>query len=135
MTPASAVCFELSDEFSLYTQYPPGRSEEAHREMVDLVRRSDLVFATARSLAEEFSPYRRNAYWIPNTAPPSDFRIDPGTGILPELKRIPGPIIGFVGGLNPWIDIPLLLRIQELRPQWSLDEVRRLVRTTRHTDT
>ncbi len=116
----SGVCFELSDEFSLYTQYPFIRSTEMYDKIVDMVRRSDVVFATARSLAEEFAAVRGNTYWVPNTAEPEDFCVTPHTAVLPELRDLSRPVIGFIGGLNPWIDVELLLGIQELRPDWSI---------------
>jgi len=117
---ARAVCFELSDEFSLYTQYPFVRSARHHREVVEMVRRCDVVFATARSLAEDFQTSRGSVHWVPNTADPSDFAIPEDVEVYPEVAGLPRPVIGFIGGLNPWIDIDLLLELQERRPEWTI---------------
>jgi len=117
--PWRAVCFELTDDFPLYLQYPIERDARLQRETVEMIRRCDLVFATSRSLAEAFASVAGNTVWVPNTADPDDFRVDEATEILPALRGLPRPIVGFIGGVNPWIDIPLLLRIRELRPAWS----------------
>ena len=115
-----AVCFELSDEFSLYLQYPPDRSRDKHEKLVGVVERSDLVFCTARSLAEKYGVHRGNTHWVPNTAEPTDFSIGPDTEVLPELAGLDGPVIGFIGGLNPWIDLELVRAVRELRPEWTI---------------
>lgn len=117
---ASAVCFEVSDEYSMYLEYPAARDGRKHAEMVDMVRRSDLVFATARSLATDLAEYSPEVHWVPNTAVPEDFAIDDSTRTLPELEGLEGPVVGFIGGVNPWIDLELLLGIRRLRPSWTI---------------
>lgn len=116
----AAVCFELSDEFSLYLQYPLDRSRSKHEQLVGMVERSDLVFCTARSLAETYREYRHNTHWVANTAEPADFTLTPDTEVLPALRGVRKPVIGFIGGLNPWIDLELILAIRERRPDWSI---------------
>ncbi len=117
---ASAVCFEVSDEYSVYLEYPSGRDARVRAEMIEMVRRSDLVFTTARSLATDLAEYSDEVHWIPNTAVPEDFAIHDSTPALPSLADLDGPVIGFIGGVNPWIDLELVVEITRLRPEWTI---------------
>jgi glycosyltransferase involved in cell wall biosynthesis len=43
------------------------------------------------------------------------------TKIPSAIARLSHPVIGYVGGLDPWkIDIPLLIAMARQRPQWSI---------------
>lgn len=86
-----------------------------------LVRESSLVICTSRQLWAEKSRLNPNTYFIPNAADitHSSKALDPQLPVHPELRGIPGPIIGYFGNIERRMDFGLLQRVIGMNPDKS----------------
>ncbi|MFX0560662.1 glycosyltransferase [Tepidibacillus infernus] len=97
----------------------------------ELMGQADLSFATAKQLMEDRKDWSKHFYLIPNGAEYEHFAregkakgegkgTDAGIVEIPEvLQQVPHPIVGFVGGISDWIDIPLVTRVAKQMPEVS----------------
>lgn len=87
----------------------------------DLMSDCDIVFVTAEGLYRSKKDYARTIYYLPNAANVEHFMKaqDPETEVPQEIARIPGPIIGFVGVIQDWIDLDLIKKAALTYPEWS----------------
>lgn len=84
-------------------------------------RRADLVLASAPSLAERMRTLNENVLFAPNVADTALFArgLDPGP-VDPALDVLPHPRIVFAGAVVATkLDVPLIVELARLRPQWS----------------
>ncbi len=86
-------------------------------------RAADLVFAVTDELAEPLRVHNPNMHVVYCAAAPDVF----GRALLPEtvvpevIARLPKPVIGYLGGVDPWkIDIGLLHHVARSHPEWSI---------------
>ncbi|MBX6352789.1 MAG: glycosyltransferase [Thermoflavifilum sp.] len=70
----------------------------------DLARRSAAVFATAEPLKARLTDVHGDVRLLPNAADVEHFRTAFHATPHEELRAIPEPRIGFIGGLGTWID-------------------------------
>lgn len=112
------VIYDCVDEHSAYTGF---RAETVLALEKRLLACSDIVFVTARGLYETKKDFCREIHLVPNAADVDHFKraLNPETPIAPELKDLPRPVIGFVGVIQDWIDIDLILELALKRPSWS----------------
>ena len=120
--PARLRIFE-SDDFNAAL----ARNAE-HRALVlaleeETCRAADIVVAVTEELAAPLRAYNANTHVV-NCAAALDFF---GRALLPEttvpetMARLPGPVIGYLGGVDPWkIDIALLRHVAQSHPDWSI---------------
>lgn len=88
----------------------------------DLASAADTVFATAQGLYDTLKKYNDNAHLIPNGANYELFEKAREEQPVPEkLQNIvgKGPILGFVGTMQPCIDLPLIERVAKRRKDWQ----------------
>lgn len=115
----ATVVYECYDE---YNRDSLGRLDAGRLEVeIRFLRRVDLVFATARSLAHLRSQYHPRVHFLPNgvdlrffASPPAGA---PAAGTL--LQQIPSPRLGYIGNIYEFLDFELLERVARLRPEWS----------------
>ena len=98
----------------------PEYKEMLHRNYGDIIARSDLVFANCRSVIEGMRNFTDDIHLFPNAAElleqESRFWQKPK-----ELRRLKGPVIGYVGNLDILrIDLDLMKAIASTRPDWNL---------------
>lgn len=96
--------FRLSDDFSSFVHIPQNASQIEE----ELIKKVDIVFATAKSLVQKASKIKKNnVFYLPNGAQYSHFKYSqadqPG-----EYKNIHSPKVVYVGALNYWLDMELL---------------------------
>lgn len=87
-----------------------------------LMSRCDLVFVTALGLYNSKKNYAREIYFSPNAADVDHFMKaqDPTTIIPADISAIPGPIVGFVGVIQDWVDLDLVRAAALAHPEWSI---------------
>lgn len=75
-----------------------------------LLLRADAVFCATERLRDAKSRFNANVHLVPNGADLDHFALacDPATPIAPELKGLPGPIIGWWGLAKEEIDAQLV---------------------------
>lgn len=88
----------------------------------ELVAKSDLVFANSDYFANYCRQFNPKTFMIGQGCDLSTYSDPDGTLLVAEeLKTIPKPIVGYTGSLTSLrLDIPLLEKIAQLRPQWSI---------------
>ncbi|MDO9391703.1 MAG: glycosyltransferase [bacterium] len=110
--------YYLTDDFTKFTGHPAraiGRMEES------LIEKADLVIASAGNLVDikgrgkkihlvgHGVDHRHFSRALEMTS--KDWPVD-----VKDLKK---PVIGFYGEINDWLDLEMLRRAAELKPDWS----------------
>lgn len=85
----------------------------------EILGRSDLVLANNRSVQQTMQAYSDEVRLIPNASELPDAR-EMRQRKPKELRRLDGPILGYVGNLSNRIDIDLLEHVATSRPDWNL---------------
>lgn len=102
--------------------------DERHRRIVlDLEAQTcaaaDLCFAVTDELAELVRPHNPNVHPVYCGAALEVYgrALDPATEVPEAIAKLPKPVIGYLGGVDPWkIDTALLRHIAKARPDWSI---------------
>jgi glycosyltransferase involved in cell wall biosynthesis len=115
----SAVVYHCVDR---HNAYPGLINAELVDEMErDLCAQANVVFATAEGLYERLQPWCKNIHLIPNGVDFERFNPDK-TAELPkpdDMAGITAPVFGFVGMLQPCIDLDLIESAAKSKPKWS----------------
>jgi glycosyltransferase involved in cell wall biosynthesis len=102
--------------------------DDRHRQLVlaqeaETCRAADLVFAVTEELAAPLRAHNPATHEV-NCAADLDFfgrALDPATEVPARMAALPRPVIGYLGGLDPWkIDVDLLVRMARAHPEWSI---------------
>ena len=88
----------------------------------DLLKKSDLVITTAKTLFEDKVTHNKNTFLIPHGVDFEHFAqtLDPAMKRPDDIVDMSGPIIGFFGLIHEWIDLDLISYIAENRPDWQI---------------
>ena len=85
-----------------------------------LTREADCVFVASDTLLAAKSAINASTYHSPHGVDVEHFGAAQLAGAMPtELAAIRGPIIGFFGLIEHWIDLDLVAYLARERPQWS----------------
>ncbi len=115
-----AAVYECVDDFTaargLVNARVIGRLE---RRLVEAV---DLLITTHPALHASRSPWARRAEVVPNGVDAAHMAraADPALPVAEAFAHLSPPVIGYLGGINYWIDTPLLARIAREHPDWTL---------------
>ena len=98
----------------------PKRKESLHRNYEEVLALSHLSFANCHSVFEDMRQFTDSMHLLPNAA--ELLEEEARNWIKPkELRRINGPVIGYVGNLDiVRIDLVLLMTVAAERPDWNL---------------
>jgi glycosyltransferase involved in cell wall biosynthesis len=113
---AGVVVYDCMDELSMFKGAPPS----LRRLELELLERADLVFTGGVSLWEAKRHQHPSAHAFPSSVDKSHF-LRARTGELAppaDQAHIPGPRVGFFGVIDERLDIDLLARLAEVRPQY-----------------
>lgn len=90
-------------------------------EQYRLLKKADVVFATAQALAENCAHHNDNTYFLSNVVDVDHFSKAFLPDAIPEdLSCIPEPRLAYHGVLSDFkIDFQLLLDVARLKPEWS----------------
>ncbi|MDR3208027.1 MAG: glycosyltransferase [Oscillospiraceae bacterium] len=119
LVPHKALVYDCVDRHSAYGGLmTPEVVDQMER---DLAARADVVFATARGLYDTLRPLNENTYLVPNGANFELFNQAAGDGLTfpDDMFNIQNPVFGFVGMLQPCVDLDLVLYAADARPDWS----------------
>ena len=114
---APLIVYDCMDELSAFRGAPPELVEREKR----LMKRADLVFTGGYSLYESKRRHHTNAHPFPSSVDIDHFRAarsivqDP-----PDMADIPHPRLGFYGVIDERLDIELVDKIAEARPDWHI---------------
>ena len=99
-----ATIYHCVDEFS-------SSSADAKRIVAseeDLFRSADLVFVTSEKLRERAARYSEHVHLFPSGVSIEAFELADIADMPAEMRTLPRPIVGYVGGLHQWVDQPLV---------------------------
>src|SRR5262249_55743245 len=70
------------------------------------------------TLCRDRKRFNPNTHWVPNGVDVDHFsqRAAPAD----DVRDLPRPRLGFVGGLSEWVDLGLVAHLARARPDWSL---------------
>lgn len=113
----SLVVYHCSDDYTNQPSFP-----RSFRDLErSLINRSDLVVCTAEELRRAKAPMNPQTHTVTNGADIGHFITtqDASTQVAPEIAGLPGPVVGYVGTVFEWLDVPMLARAARARPDWS----------------
>jgi glycosyltransferase involved in cell wall biosynthesis len=111
--------YYCTDEWSQFSYVDGARVTEMEAE---LCRRCDVVFTTSRTLYEKKRAYNPETHLASHGVDFDHFRtaLDASTTIPDELAWTSGPILGFFGLVQDWIDLELIGWLAAERPDWTI---------------
>ena len=113
---ARRIVYDLTDDWAAF-ESDSARRAEVQRRIESLGARAEVVLACSRPLEERAREWSDRVRYLPNA-------VDPPTGSVDvprDLASLPRPRIGYVGTLHSArLDVELLARAAELRPDWSV---------------
>ena len=129
--PHAALVFDLVDDLGAYAGEGHPRAAYDEASVEGLVRRSDLLVVTAKTLEERYGALARRLEQIPNGFDASLFSSNgPAPPTPPALAGVRRPILGFIGTFFVFIDYELLARVARAHPDKSLVLVGRVEATS-----
>lgn len=86
-----------------------------------LSRRADVLFVAPPALLEPKRRLNANVVPAPHGVDADLFAqaCDPATDVPALARDLPSPVVGYVGSLHEWIDVPLLEWLARERPHYS----------------
>jgi glycosyltransferase involved in cell wall biosynthesis len=113
------VVYYCTDEWSHFSHVDGERIARMER---DLCEQADVVFTTARTLWERRHGYNPETHLALHGVDHEHFAraLDPATEVPEELRDCRGPVIGFFGLIQDWIDQSLLAHVARSRPDWTV---------------
>ena len=112
----------VSDVIDDQRKWPcsPRYREYLQRNYEEILGRTHLTFANCRNVFEDMQEHTDNIHLLPNAAELLEEEARHWKKPA-ELRRIKGPVIGYVGNLDiTRIDIDLLMTVAGERPDWNL---------------
>jgi len=112
--PELTVYYCIDDLASSSRQAQQIRSSELR-----LFREADLVFVTSEGLRQRAAQFSRNVHLFPFGVAFEQFAaVRSAPNEVPAvLRRISGPVVGYVGGLHQWVDQELLVEVARQMPE------------------
>lgn len=84
-----------------------------------LARKARFCVASSELMASELRSLNPNSYYVDHGVDFGHFCLN--SAVPPDdLARIPRPIIGYLGGITPWVDEEALTTLAARRADWSL---------------
>jgi UDP-galactopyranose mutase len=114
----SLVVYDAMDELSLFKGAPP---ELLEREKA-LLEKADVVFTGGVSLGKAKAQRHPNVHAFPSGVEADHYAtaLDAGTKVPDDVDSLPRPRIGFFGVIDERIDLDLLDKVAQARPEWQL---------------
>ena len=115
----SAVVYDCMDELANF-RFAPESLKARER---DLLSRADVVFTGGWSLYEAKKGAHANIHAFPSSVDVAHFAQARAMGKDVLTAQSSRPRLGFYGVIDERLDIDLLARLADARPQWSIDIV------------
>jgi glycosyltransferase involved in cell wall biosynthesis len=111
-----------------YSSMPDVDHEAVRRMDEDLTRRADQVFVASSTLLDRKRELTEHIVHSPHGVDVSMFGrvLDPDLPVAEEASKLKGPVIGFFGLIEAWIDLDLIAFLAKARPSWTFLMVGRI---------
>jgi UDP-galactopyranose mutase len=114
---ADCTVYDCMDELANFRGAPPELIPNEQR----LLEQADLVLTGGYSLYEAKRGRHANIHPFPSSVDVAHFGAARGPGVEPrDQAGLPGPRLGFYGVVDERMDLDLLARLADARPQWSI---------------
>ncbi|MEY4764747.1 MAG: hypothetical protein RI907_1420 [Pseudomonadota bacterium] len=115
----SLVVYYCTDEWSGFSFVDGKRMESL---VQDLSTKADVVFATSRTLVTKLSAYNANTHLASHGVSYEMFAQALKNDLpLPEdVSSLKGPVLGFYGLIEEWMDQDLLAHLARKHPEWTI---------------
>lgn len=111
------VIYDCMDELSAF-KFAPVELKDTERELMKL---ADIVFTGGRSLFEAKKWLHQNIFCFPSSIDKTHFEQARTINTDPEDQHlIPHPRLGFFGVIDERLDIDLIDKISNLKPDWQI---------------
>ena len=113
------VVYYCTDEFSQFKYLDGARIAEQEQK---LIKKADIVFCTSRTLVERKSAFNSNVHLASHGVDQAHFAkaLDEQTPVPAEIANLKGPVLGFFGLIESWVDVELMAEVARRRPEWNL---------------
>jgi glycosyltransferase involved in cell wall biosynthesis len=120
------VIYHITDEFIEFSGTDKAAILEMEQRLID---KSDAVIVSAERLGQKAKSRGTESFLITHGVEVEHFRkaCDPLTPIPADIASLPGPIIGFVGLIEDWVDLRLIRFLAVSKPLWSFVLIGKLV--------
>lgn len=114
--PGVPVIYDCVDHWSEFK----GAFDNLADAEITLLKRADIVFATAELLQERVARYNSRCYLVPNGVDVEGYAAALASATQPpdDITCIPGPRIGFIGNIAHWVEFDWIERMLAQRPEW-----------------
>jgi glycosyltransferase involved in cell wall biosynthesis len=115
----SVSVYYCTDEWSQFTAVDRAAISKMEAELCAKV---DVVFAASASLVARKRALNPETHLASHGVDRDHFAaaLDPALPVAPELAGIKGPVLGFFGLVEDWIDVDLLADVAARRPDWTV---------------
>lgn len=113
----ASVYYYIADFNNLVKNYSKLKKTEEK-----VIKECDVIFVQGRYFEKRCLEFNENVFIFPfgvNTEAFENFKKE-GAAIPQDLKDIPRPIVGYVGGVHRHIDFKLIKDIAGMHPEWSI---------------
>lgn len=110
--------YYCTDEWSHFSYVDKDKIMAMER---SLIEKADIVFCTAQTLVERKKQYNPETHLASHGVDWAHFAksLDPKTKVADEIAHLKGPVIGFVGLIQDWVDLGAIAYMAERHPDWS----------------
>ena len=114
----SVSVYYCVDEWSGFSNIDTDRMVDAESE---LCRKVDIIFAPAHTLAERKRELNPETHVAPHGVDHALFAkaLHEDLAVPEDIAALPGPVIGFFGTLQDWVDQELICFLAARHPDWS----------------
>ena len=87
-----------------------------------LATQADVVFATSSPILARLGPFNKNAHLAAHGVDYELFSsaLNAETALPDDLAALPGPVLGFYGLIEDWLDQELIAYLAQRHPDWSI---------------
>ncbi|MBB6048877.1 glycosyltransferase [Armatimonas rosea] len=113
------VVYYCTDEWSQFNSVDGQRINEMVR---TVATKADVVFATSRPLVEKLVKFNPETNLASHGVKYSLFAtaLQDETKIPADMSSLKGPILGFYGLVEDWLDLDLIAHLAEHHPEWTI---------------
>lgn len=120
MKNSSLLIYECVDDYTGDPGFFHIRNEVCAAESL-LMKKADIVTATASSLREKKQRWNNNITIVPNGVDFSQFQNIISENTIPaDIAHIKPPVVMYIGAIYDWFNFPLVKKICDTHPEWSV---------------
>ncbi len=120
--PSELTVYECGDEDAAMARSDKQRTLVQNHD-AELCRQADLVLTVTEELAIPRRKFNPETYEVPCAGDVDFFAkaLMPDTVVPADIAALPKPVLGYMGGLDPWkMNVQLIIHIATAHPEWTI---------------